>query len=82
MQHADAPVDTSVYPNVDTGCTCTCQSLPLRVLAHLARHDLGTLDGQHLAIVELEVGILDNKCPHLIAEAVVMQMALVSRDAP
>ena len=59
-----------------------CQSLPLRVLAHLARHDLGALDGEHLAIVELEVCILHDECPHLVAEAVVMQMALVSRNAP
>lgn len=52
----------------------------LVVLAHLARYDARTLDGELLAVVELQHGILDDERPHLVARAVVVQVTLRRRQ--
>ena len=44
--------------------------------AEFACHDLGFVDREHLAVVELEHGIFDNERPHLVAQSIVMQVAL------
>ena len=44
--------------------------------AEFACHDLGFVDREHLAVVELEHGIFDNERPHLIAQSIVMQVTL------
>lgn len=36
-------------------------------VGHFASDNAGPLDGHELAIVELQLGVLDNKRPHLVA---------------
>lgn len=45
-------------------------------VGHLAGYDAGSFDGQEITIVELQLSILDDKCPDFIALSICVQVAL------
>lgn len=45
-------------------------------VCHFARDDTRTLDRHRLAIIELELCVLDDECPHLVALTICVQVTL------
>lgn len=54
-----------------------CPSLRLARPLAIAAHDLHLIRRNHRLIIQFEVDILDEECPHFVAEAVGIQMALL-----